>query len=465
MLFHSLEFIFVFVPAVMLLFGLAADRAPRHVLHALLVLASLCFYAWWNWTSLAIIAVSIGFNFACGTALLRAAGRRRRAWILAAGIAANVVLLGYYKYRAFVVESLGAALGTEWSVAALALPLAISFFTFHQISYLVDIFRGHVRAQRFVTYCLFLTFFPQLIAGPILQYRHAIPILTGAGTFTLRPSAVSEGLLTFAIGLFKKVMLADHFAPLVGPVFDRPELPSFFDAWGAVLAVALQIYFDFSGYSDMAVGLGLLFNVRLPENFDSPYKAQCVIDFWRRWHMTLSAFLVNYVYIPLGGNRGSPPRQAANVMITMVLGGLWHGASWTFITWGAVHGVLLIINRIWQRTGIVLPGLLCWALTFVPIIAGFVFVRADSLGRAGTMLAAMAGGHGFAYDALPYSFGGNQWRDLAIGLVIVLGCPNRQAIMRWEWASDRRYALAFALLFTISILGLGDPIPFYYFQF
>ena len=471
MLFHSPEFLFGFLPAVVAGFLLCARVLRPDAARLFLVLASLFFYGWWSWNSLYLILFSIAFNFWCGSRLSLAVspaatqdtGRKR--WLLALGVAVNLGLLGYFKYSNFLADSLAAVIGSGWRVPPIALPLAISFFTFQQITYLVDAYRAQAPRHTLFSYCLFVTFFPQLIAGPILRHRHMIPLFTTPSAFTLTPRNVADGLFVFAIGLFKKVVLADTFGPWVGRVFNGATIPCFGDAWGAVLAFALYAYFDFSGYSDMAVGLALLFNVRLPENFDSPYKAQSIIDFWRRWHMTLSAFLREYLYIPLGGNQKGSMRRYANLMVTMLLGGLWHGASWTFVVWGGLNGVFLIVNQLWRRLGIQLPGGLAWALTFTAVLVGYVFVCARSFGRAEVVLASMVGMNGFAYEQAPALFRSHEFKRLLAGLVLVLACPNRQAIMQWRWSSDLLYALVFALLAGISILRLGDPVPFYYFQF
>jgi alginate O-acetyltransferase complex protein AlgI len=276
---------------------------------------------------------------------------------------------------------------------------------------------------------------------------------------------VANGLLIFAIGLFKKVMVADTFSRWVAPIFDRAPAVVFTDAWGATLAFALQLYFDFSGYTDMAIGLALMLNIVLPENFDSPYQARSIIDFWRRWHMTLSTFLRDYLYVPLGGNRTGSARRYVNLLITMLLGGLWHGASWTFVLWGGLHGAYVAINHLWRRAGLRLPAALAWALTFIAVMVGWVFFRAPTLERAQVILAGMAGMNGFDWPHLPHSIGGNRFKLLLPALAVVLWCPNRQAIMTWRVTSDYVYAAAFAVLAGLSILRLADPSPFLYFLF
>jgi alginate O-acetyltransferase complex protein AlgI len=444
-------------------------RARRAVL-AFLIVASLTFYAWWDWQFLPLIVFSILFNFSFSRLLRRrvkacgpAAAPARR--LLALGIAVNLALLGYFKYRNLIADTIGMAIGADWHMPPLLLPLAISFFTFEQITYLVDVYHDDTGEYDVLSYCLFITFFPHLIAGPIVRFRELVPQFGAVSTFVLSPSNITNGLLIFAIGLFKKVFLADTFGVWVGPIFDHAPQLVFSDAWAGTLAFALQLYFDFSGYTDMAIGLALMFNIVLPENFDSPYKAQSIIDFWRRWHMTLFNFLRDYLYMPLNGNRAGATRRYLNLFLTMLLGGLWHGASWTFVLWGGLHGVYVITNHFWRRAGVRLPAGVAWTITFIAVMVGWVFFRAPSLPRAHVILEGMVGLNGFAWPNEPYSIGGNRLKWLLPGLAVVLWGPNRQAIMRWRIRSDYVYAMAFALLAAISILRLGDPSPFLYFLF
>ncbi len=472
MLFNSYQFVFGFLPIALIVFGLLGAYDMRRAAAAFLIFASLFFYGWWNWHYLFLFGFSIGFNFLWSLLLvppeseksLELAARRRRV-LLGAGIAVNIALLGYFKYRNFIVGSAGVIAGANWSLAPLILPLAVSFFTFEQITFLSSAYRGEPGARDFVSYCLFITFFPHLIAGPIVRYPEIYPQLNRATDFKLSAANMSDGLMIFAIGLFKKVILADTFRLTVNPLFDRATTMSFFDAWGATLAFALQIYFDFSGYSDMAIGLARMFGVKFPENFDSPYQARDIIQFWRRWHITLSFFLRDYLYIPLGGNRRGEFRRQINLFITMLLGGLWHGANWTFVIWGALHGVFLSINHTWIKRGRPLPNGVAWTLTFLATTGAWVFFRATTLKRAGLIFASMAGMHGFAWSASHLSIGGSEARQIAAGLVLVLFCPNRQAIMVWRWPSDYLYAGAFALLAGVSIMSMSNPPPFIYFQF
>ncbi len=470
MLFNSYPFVFGFLPVMLAAFALVSAYDWRRAGAALLVLGSLFFYAWWNWRYLFLFGFSIGFNYLWSLTLKPFPANapnmsQRRKGLLGIGVAVNIALLGYFKYRNFLVESGSELLGHPVHLAPLVLPLAVSFFTFEQITYLAGAYQGEEGHGDFTSYLLFITFFPHLIAGPIVRYYEIYPQLNRSTRLRLTAENLSEGLMIFAIGLFKKVMLADTFRTCVAPIFDRMEMISFFDAWGATLAFALEIYFDFSGYSDMAIGLARMFGVKFPENFDSPYKARSVIEFWRHWHITLSFFLRDYLYIPLGGNRRGELRRHSNLFITMVLGGLWHGANWTFLLWGAVHGVMLSINHRWANTKRQLPDALAWALTFVLVTAAWVLFRAQTFARASLLVASMIGLHGFAWHAVRNSIGPREVRELIVGLVIVLFCPNRQAIMGWRWESDWLYAGAFAVLAALSIMSMSNPPPFIYFQF
>ena len=319
----------------------------------------------------------------------------------------NLALIGYFKYAGFFVSTVAALSGAEWRIEAIVLPLAISFFTFQQIAFLVDAYRHESSERNFLSYCLFVTFFPQLIAGPIVHHKQMLPQFARPGTFSFQPHLVSLGLTVFVLGLFKKVVLADSVAVYGTPVFaaaDAGNTLTFFEAWGGALAYTFQLYFDFSGYSDMAIGLALIFGIRLPINFESPYKALSITDFWRRWHITLSTFLRDYLYIALGGNRRGPVRRYINLALTMLLGGLWHGAGWTFVVWGGLHGVYLVVNHAWHR--VVNPDwvtsrlyrLAAWSITFLCVVIGWVFFRSESFSGAVAMLQAMAGFNGAALD-------------------------------------------------------------------
>jgi D-alanyl-lipoteichoic acid acyltransferase DltB (MBOAT superfamily) len=344
MLFNSLPFVFCFLPIVVMGFFVLGRRSPAAAA-AWLTLASLFFYGWWNPAYVGLLMGSMIFNYWLGVRIVHsvhaqsASALLRARRLLIAAIAVDLLLLGYYKYANFFVENLNAPLGTQISLGAIILPLGISFFTFTQIAFLVDAYQGKAREYSFIHYSLFVTYFPHLIAGPILHHAEMMPQFAQRETYRPDYDKIAAGVTLFVLGLAKKVLIADDVGGYVAPFFDaaRSGAPlTFLEAWCGALAYTFQLYFDFSGYSDMAVGLSLMFGVRLPINFHSPYKAANIIEFWRRWHMTLSRFLRDYLYVPLGGNRKGAARRYINLFITMLLGGLWHGAGWTFVMWGSI---------------------------------------------------------------------------------------------------------------------------------
>lgn len=386
MIFSSWQFLLVFLP--LTVFGyFLLNRSKRLVLgKAWLVLASLVFYAYWNWTHLPLIVASIGLNFWLGRRLARAHTlwlggdarawvRHRKAWLIG-GIAVNLVTLAYYKYTSFILDNVAWLWDAAVKVDPVLLPLAVSFFTFTQIVYLVDSYRGETGHYDLLNYSLFVTFFPHLIAGPIVQHSQIMPQFASRWTWLPREAHLMKGLFLLSIGLFKKLAIADTFAVWADAGFDGKQALDFYAAWGASLSYTFQLYFDFSGYCDMAIGIALLFNIWLPINFDSPYRSLNIQEFWRRWHITLSHFLRDYVYIPLGGSRVGSLRTHANLMITFALGGLWHGASWMFVIWGLLHGMALVVHRLWQSTGWTMPRWLAWAITFLFVNMAWVFFRA-----------------------------------------------------------------------------------------
>jgi alginate O-acetyltransferase complex protein AlgI len=350
MLFNSLEFIFIFLPLVYLGFCMAA-RLGNSAAVIWLSAASFAFYGIWNREFLPLLIASTLLNFTIGLLILR--GGRFSAFWCALGIILNLAGLAVFKYADFIIENVNALAGSESSPLSLPLPPGISFFTFTQIAFLVDARRGAASGRyEMAGYSLFVNWFPHLIAGPVLHHAKIIPQFQRLAGKVKNYDNLASGLTLFAIGMGKKLLLADPLSLLATPVFDSAAQglePSLLAAWSGAIAYSFQIYFDFSGYSDMAVGLSRMFNVELPINFASPYKATSIIDFWRRWHISLSAFLRDYLYIPLGGNRKGPLRRYTNLMLTMLLGGLWHGASWGFVLWGGMHGLYLIVNHLWQR--------------------------------------------------------------------------------------------------------------------
>ncbi len=488
MLFNSLPFIFCFLPVTLTAFYVLG-RYDRRAAAGFLGLASIFFYGWWDSRYVLLLVGSILGNFLLADAIQRNLERPRVArGLLVAAVAADLCLLGYYKYANFFVANLDLFTGGRLNIPAIMLPLGISFFTFTQIAFLVDTRRGAVRERNFIHYFLFITYFPHLIAGPILHHAEMMPQFGKAGTFRFEPSRLAIGISLFILGLIKKTVCADGIAPLAQKVFaaaaaGQPQ--NFAQSWFGALGYAMQIYFDFSAYSDMALGISFMFGIRLPLNFDSPYKAASITDFWRRWHMTLSRFLRDYLYIPLGGNRFGTSRRYANLMITMLLGGLWHGAAWTYIAWGGLHGAFLAVNHGWHRIKprISLPGsrVLSVLVTFGCVVVAWVFFRASSLGAAVVLLKGMAGLNGFvATDASPATK--LQLMGLASLLALSWTAPNAYQILdrfspalqeprssgTWlTWRPSLVWAASLAVLAALSLAQMlsGAPSEFIYFQF
>jgi alginate O-acetyltransferase complex protein AlgI len=495
MLFNSIPFIVFYLPIVFAAFFLIA-RISRLLAALWLALASLFFYGWWDARYVTLLLGSVSFNYTMGWLIAHRAGKPTGRWILASAVTANLILLGIFKYADFFIGSINAAADTNLPLANIVLPLGISFFTFTQIAFLVDAYRGIAREYSPVHYLLFVTYFPHLIAGPVLHHKQMMPQFELEQTYRLRGETVVAGLSVFVIGLAKKVVLADSVAGFATPVFaaaDQGTQVTFFDAWGGALAYTFQLYFDFSGYSDMAIGLSLLFGIQLPLNFSSPYRAPNIIEFWRRWHMTLSQFLRDYLYIPLGGNRKGPVRRHVNLMITMLLGGLWHGASWTFVFWGGLHGAFLVANHVWRslvagyrrpEASVVGRGLGV-LLTFLCVVVAWVFFRAETFGGALSILQGMSGQAGFVLPdqvagilglrgvvttvgSMPLLGGGTVmgvFEQAAILLVCFIICwcfPNTQSM------SPRLQFLACTLgfAFVVQAVFFGrTPSEFLYFQF
>jgi D-alanyl-lipoteichoic acid acyltransferase DltB (MBOAT superfamily) len=503
MLFSSYTFLLQFLPATALAFAAARRHSPRAGILVLLG-ASFFFYGAWQPIYLALFLASIAFNFWFGL-LMEDAARRRAVGIL--GITLNLAALGYFKYTNFILDALNALSGIPLPFSSIVLPLGISFFTFQQIAYLADIMRGAKTERDIVRYTLFVSFFPHLIAGPLVHHTEMIPQFK-RGRSGRSAVLAARGLAIFAAGLFKKVVIADNLAQFVTPVFAHIDAGGGVTAWWAwlaTLAYTMQIYFDFSGYSDMAIGLALLFGIRLPVNFRSPYKAASIIDFWRRWHITLSRFLRDYLYIPLGGNRLGEQRRYVNLLVTMLLGGLWHGAGWNFLIWGGLHGAYLAINHLWHgwrrhvsrsassaRVARALATL-SWAVTFLAVVIAWVFFRAKTMAGAGRMLGCL---FGVSPDSsiyvspgilrvmdLPILVGPDQLcligtGVVAVALVITLVLPNVPQIHRFReyrrapepgacvrWRPNAAWAMFTALALSISLFGMWHRLEFLYFQF
>ena len=498
MLFNSYAFLILFLPITALGYAMLGRRLPQLAI-GWLVLCSLFFYGYWNPVYLALLLSSIVVNFGIGTALTRFSGEgRSKNGLLGLGLAFNVGLIGYYKYAGFFVASLNSASGLSLPVPEIVLPLAISFFTFQQIAWLVDCWKGLTSEHSFLRYCLFVTFFPQLIAGPIVHHGEMLSQFDDPKRLRFRAENVSIGITIFILGLFKKVILADNIAVYGNQVFDNAavgQTPVMLDAWIGALAYAFQLYFDFSGYSDMAIGLGRVFGIRLPVNFNSPYKAASIVDFWRRWHMTLSRFLRDYLYIPLGGSRLGPRRRYINLLLTMLLGGLWHGAGVTFVIWGGLHGLYLCVNHAFSglcrsldwHPGETRGGRVVFiAMTFLAVLASWVLFRSQDIPSALLMLGAMIGVSPDAATPLQQDVHGPLLALAALAL-LVWACPNSQQLAeqfedeaepvrirlpvvfghsrQFEFRPSYATGFLLSVLFFAAVSSLTRVQEFLYFQF
>jgi alginate O-acetyltransferase complex protein AlgI len=497
MLFTSAAFFFVYLPLVMAGFYLLA-RFSHAGAAWWLFLASLFFYGYWMPTFTLLLLASIAWNYGIGRAIGRcnqragqAATHEGKRW-LTLGIGVDLALLAYFKYANFFVDNLNTITGSHWDIGQITLPIGISFFTFTQIAFLVDAHTKGTREYAPGHFGLFVTYFPHLIAGPVLHHAQMMPQFREGTTYRFNAVNVAAGLSIFTLGLGKKIILADGVAPYADAVFNAAEAgvtPDAVEAWVGALAYTFQLYFDFSGYSDMAVGLSWMFNVRLPFNFDSPYRSGNIIEFWRRWHMTLSAFLRDYLYIALGGNRRGPARRYINLATTMILGGLWHGASWNFVFWGTLHGTYLMVNHGYNALTRRLDSqihhaapmrFLGWALTFLAVVVAWVFFRATDFPSA---LRILQGGISGAFDpAATHALFWNQGLDLDRGLhwlgaltALALLCPNSNEIggqLRYRLTQRPHYAplivgvalAAATLLVTINSMR-SSVSAFIYFNF
>lgn len=460
MLFHSQIFLVVFLPLCLAgYYVMARSRAARGWW---LLAASLFFYGYWDIRLLPLLAGSIAVNWL----FARFLGLSRAKATLLAGVALNLAVLGLFKYADFFGESLAALTGASYRPWGIVLPLGISFFTFQQISYLVDLRKGGAPVYGFRDYALYVTFFPQLIAGPIVRHGELIFQFDADPRRPGLEERLLRGFGLLAIGLGKKLFLADGLAGIASPLFDGAaagRVLTLAEGWTAAAAYTFQLYFDFSGYSDMAIGLALLFGFVLPVNFNAPYKSASIREFWRRWHMTLSRFLRDYLYIPLGGNRRGRAAQLAFLMATMLLGGLWHGAGWTFVAWGGLHGLALMVNHLWSAAGRRLPPLAGWALTFLFVMAGWVLFRAESFAVAADILAAMAGGNGMEVAVV----GATDMWLIGAAAAVALIPPTSQRLVGELMAPRRILGLAVGALLIAALLqaGGGDAAEFIYFQF
>jgi D-alanyl-lipoteichoic acid acyltransferase DltB (MBOAT superfamily) len=497
MLFNSFVFL-IFLPATVVLYYTLLRKSEGNVAIALLVVASLIYYGWSKPEYIVLIVFSAVFNFWMARLMHDERPQAIRRVMLIIGVTPNLPLLAYFKYSGFLYQNFAEVFSTNMSFLGPVLPLAISFFTFQQIAFLVDRYRLIAKEPSFTTYLLFVCFFPQLIAGPIVHHREMMPQFENVARGIRLKENLAVGLTIFSIGLFKKVGIADSLAPYADMVFDaasRGNAPDTISAWRATAAYSFQIYFDFSGYSDMAVGVARLFGIVLPINFFSPYRATSIIEFWRRWHMTLSRFLRDYLYISMGGNRKGAVRWAINIMITMLLGGLWHGAGWTFVIWGGLHGAMLLINHLWRRAassfGLVMPrnrGMTVGShlLTFICVCIAWVFFRADSLPAAMLMLSGLVGQNDPVVPLKVTEFG-IAYLMCAAAFVIVVFLPNTAELLRdyrpvlpythinlnkdlglkltIRWQPSVVWAISIAVILFVGLLRIAGGREFIYYAF
>jgi alginate O-acetyltransferase complex protein AlgI len=465
MLFNSIEFIFAFLPIAYVVFWALPGARARYVW---LTITGYVFYGWWDPRFCLLMAFSTLVSYVAGLGMLTSElGSRRRKLFLIIPISVDLALLGFFKYTNFALDtirSVSTAAGAPVQVPHLdiILPIGISFYTFHTISYIVDAYRGVIKPTRNIwEFASYVSLFSQLVAGPIVRFRQIEEDLEAIGSSS-RTRWLKRGISFFCIGLVEKVLIADTLAALVDPSFAHWRELSTAGAWLAVLGYTFQLLFDFSGYSTMAVGLGYLFGIRIPQNFNSPYKALNPSDFWERWHISLSSCLRDYLYIPLGGNRGGTWNTYRNLMFTMLFGGLWHGASWTFVFWGFYHGLLLCLYRVFKRSWDPLPQGLQQLLMFVSAMVGWVFFRATSFAEALHILRIMV---------VPTT--GNWYSDINLTLVMAMMLvaawwsmrgPNAFD-MKHEWTASRKIGLAAAFGAGLALIVTARPSPFLYFQF
>lgn len=466
MLFNSYEFILLFMPVVVSVYFVLGYRATI-VGHYWLIAASLFFYGWWNPVYLWLIIFSLSLNFAIGKYLLL---RKKSQERLAVGIVFNLLLLGYYKYTDFFLENVNILLGTDYNLLHIILPLGISFFTFTQIAYLVETYRDVVIEHNFRSYILFVTYFPHLLAGPIIHYEQMMPQFMDKALKKVNYENLSRGLFLFAIGLTKKVMVADTLGKWADTGYASVGLIdlSTLAAWTISLAYTFQLYFDFSGYTDMALGGSMMLNIKLPMNFNSPYKSASIIEFWRRWHITLSFFLRDYLYIPLGGNRKGKLRKYLNILTTMFLGGLWHGAGWTYVFWGGMHGLGIVINHIFRESGGSMPRWLGVCLTFLFVNFAWVLFRAESVGQALILYSSML--HIGDWQSMVQGAsavlpdGRKEFVVEIMLLLLVLFVPNSIEISH-SMKNNYKWAVGAGMLLALGVLALNRDTAFLYYQF
>jgi len=481
MIFSSYEFIFIFLPLTFCLYFYLNKNKFTNLATGSLAFASLFFYSWWNIIYLPLILVSVTINYLLSQLILRS--KLSNLFLLILGVLFNLTLLGFFKYSDFFLQNINLVFDTNYSLLNLVLPLAISFFTFQQIAFLADSYKGHVVKHTFLNYLVFVTFFPQLIAGPIVHHKEMMPQFTEKINKTISYKNIYLGVFIFSIGFFKKAVIADTFSIWASNGFDFMDQLNLIEAWVTSLSFTFQLYFDFSGYTDMAMGAALLFNIKLPLNFNSPYKSINIRDFWKRWHITLSRFLRDYIYIPLGGNKKGSFKMYSNLFTTFLIGGLWHGAGWTFIFWGTMHAFAIITHRIWTTTGIKLNNIISWFLTFNFINFSWVFFRAEKWEDAIKVIKGMLGLSGVVLPISLQNISFLQQNKIVFGEVFVNFNSDTEVIL-WiaiafficlffknsnqvliTYKPSSKIVFYIVLIFIISLMHLDKNVDFIYFNF
>ena len=467
MLFNSIEFLGAFLPITLLGYFLLNKYKLDTAGKIWLLFCSLFFYAWWKPIYLILIVSLMLFNFFAGQKLNYVENPRRRKIFYITCLMVNLSVLLYYKYANFMVANINLILpkGHELIMEKVALPLAISFFTFQKFAYITDSYKGETKGYNFLDFSLFVAFFPQLIAGPIVHHKKIVPQFEAISNKRFQLSNFLRGTYLFLMGLVKKIAIADTFAILANSGYGNAGHLSFIDSWFVSISYAVQLYFDFSGYSDMAIGAALMFNIKLPINFNSPYKSTNIQDFWRRWHITLGSFLREYIYIPLGGNRAGEFQTCINLFITFLVGGIWHGANWTFVIWGMLHGIALVVHRMWQKTKWKMNDAFGIVITFLFVNFAWVFFRATTFKDAISVLKSMVGLNSFHYS------GSNVTTDIYLAPTLLVGiillfCKNPNQLVS-EFATNRKHLFYMVVLTIIGLIYLNSitASDFLYFDF
>lgn len=459
MLFNSFEFLLFLLLTTCFYFYLNKARFVR-ASKTFLVIASLSFYSWWDINYLPLLLGSMAFNYLVGSNL----GKSPRRLMLGFGIISNVILLGYFKYTDFLIVNYNFAFSTDVPMANLILPLAISYFTFQQIAFLVDSYRGETKDYDFLNYSVFITFFPQLLMGPIMHHKDIIPQFSNKYNFFLKWNNVSLGLFIFSIGLAKKCLLGDPLSGYAQTAFDSAQDLTMIEAWYASVSYVLAFYFDLSGYADMAIGVGKIFNINIPLNFNSPYKARNFADYWRRWHMTLSKFLGDYVYKSLGGNSRSAKVIYLNIMITFLVSGIWHGAGWTFVVWGLINGALVVSAHMMKKAKIELNYILAWSMMFFAVVVTRILFVSNDFSDAWYVTYTLFDISNLSFSNLEFAEKYTQTPLILAGLLISLGFKNSIEISK-GFKPNKKYLALTSVLFIASMLTFHKAKEFLYFQF